>query len=234
MMFFKMLSKTFIAFALILALTACKGGELCGPASDPVTDSDGDCVVNTSDNCPVDFNGGQIDLDEDGVGVPCDADDSDDTVALVQELDASPELLLTPQSYFSAYALPFVSDSSQRLEFDINSGECIYYLVSCDGRFLGNLNADSDDEISIVSEPGLYGSAGSDISVLNPLGVYGRSFTTCSAFNEEAPYPPAVICHNANGTHELTGYLTINRAIQDRLDSCDLILELGLTHPACD
>lgn len=235
MMFFKMISKTLLAFTLLLFFAACKGGELCGPNSDPVTDSDGDCVENTSDNCPVDFNSGQIDLDEDGVGVPCDSDDTVDTVALVQGLDTNYEqALLAPLSYFVAYATPLTSDSSVRLELDMNSSRCAYYLVSCDGHFIGNLNADLDDEDSIVFEPGQYGNSDSDASILNSLGFYGRSFTSCSSFNKDAPYPPAVICHNSSDEHELAGYLTTNRAIQDRVDSCRLIKDLGLSHPECE
>lgn len=239
MKLFKPSSKSPFATVLLLTtaltLASCKGGELCGPGSDPVTDSDGDCVDNDTDNCPIDFNGGQVDLDEDGVGVPCDSDDTDDTVALVQELDTNPEqTLLSPRSFFSAYALPLSADSAPRLRLDLNAADCAYYLVSCDGHFLGNLNADANDEASVAFEPGLYGSAGSDVSILNPLGFYGRSFTSCSAFNADAPYPPAIVCHKSSGTQELTGYLTTNDAIQDRVDSCDLLTALGLMHPECD
>jgi hypothetical protein len=114
------------------------------------------------------------------------------------------------------------------------SKDCSYYLVSCDGLFLGDLSLDKNNDLSIAYEPGLYGSAGSDVSILNPLGSYGRDFTSCSAFNETAAYPPEVICSKANGTQELAGYLTLNQNISERINACRVLTNLGLSHPACE
>lgn len=66
--------------------TACSGGQ-CAANSSALSDIDADCVADTSDNCvnPNDpassYNPEQFDGDSDGVGVPCDIDDIDDTNA---------------------------------------------------------------------------------------------------------------------------------------------------------
>lgn len=44
------------------------------------TDTDGDGVVDGNDNCPDDFNAGQVDTDADGVGNACDPDNDGDGV----------------------------------------------------------------------------------------------------------------------------------------------------------
>lgn len=44
------------------------------------TDDDGDGVLDVDDNCPTVTNPGQIDDDGDGVGLACDADDTDETI----------------------------------------------------------------------------------------------------------------------------------------------------------
>jgi subtilisin family serine protease len=55
----------------------------------PVTDSDGDGVLNDSDNCPDDWNPDQEDAESDGEGNVCDDDDDDDTIPDVDD-DCTP------------------------------------------------------------------------------------------------------------------------------------------------
>lgn len=57
-------------------------------AADGPTDSDGDTVADTIDNCPNDSNVGQDDLDEDGVGDVCDPDADGDGLDAQQETTA--------------------------------------------------------------------------------------------------------------------------------------------------
>ncbi|MDH3645299.1 MAG: thrombospondin type 3 repeat-containing protein [Gammaproteobacteria bacterium] len=60
-----------------LLAVACGGGGGGGGSND----TDGDGVVNTSDNCPTISNLAQTDTDSDGSGDACDADDDNDGVA---------------------------------------------------------------------------------------------------------------------------------------------------------
>jgi len=56
-------------------------------------DSDGDGILDPSDNCPLVYNPDQTDTDGDGIGDPCDDDDDDDTVPDATDncpLDANP------------------------------------------------------------------------------------------------------------------------------------------------
>lgn len=59
---------------LLLALTACSGG------SSSQTDTDGDGVADSIDNCPTTQNADQLDTDSDGAGNACDSDDDNDGV----------------------------------------------------------------------------------------------------------------------------------------------------------
>ena len=49
-----------------------EGGLLCQEAASFAVDADGDHVIDSKDNCPLDANTDQIDLDEDGIGDICD------------------------------------------------------------------------------------------------------------------------------------------------------------------
>jgi putative hemolysin len=51
------------------------------------SDTDGDGVPDTADNCPLDYNPDQTDTDGDGLGDACDEDDDDDTVADGEDAD---------------------------------------------------------------------------------------------------------------------------------------------------
>lgn len=82
--------KYFRLLALVCAAaffgSGCEGG-ICAASENVLEDIDADCVVDESDNCVSisdpgsTYNPEQFDGDEDGVGVPCDSDDTSDTTA---------------------------------------------------------------------------------------------------------------------------------------------------------
>ncbi|MCP5463814.1 MAG: hypothetical protein H7A33_02190 [Deltaproteobacteria bacterium] len=87
-----MLSKKILYILLLCVfIVGCKGGAKCGPLENALDDADSDCIPNSSDNCPFDYNPAQIDVDEDDVGSYCDQDDDDSSIG--NETDDSPSAL---------------------------------------------------------------------------------------------------------------------------------------------
>lgn len=216
--------------AAFLFITACRGGELCGPLSNPETDVDADCVETDSDDCPRDYNPGQVDIDEDGVGNACDLNDGDASCGPAgTTCTAASSSISAPLDGNASYPEPsFLTSGGASSELPAS---CRAYLVACGGEFLGYLNADASDELSVADPDGNYGDSDSATSILNPLGFYGRDFTSCSAFNAGASTPPAVFCESDTGAGEedsLAGYLTLNPLIDGGLDACGVIADLGL------
>jgi hypothetical protein len=78
----KALSLLITVTLLGLLQSACNGND-CSALTDPLTDGDSDCIADSSDNCPGIANFDQSDLDGDGVGAACDADDTDENVASI-------------------------------------------------------------------------------------------------------------------------------------------------------
>lgn len=79
---------------MAICASGCDGG-ICAASESVLEDADGDCVVDTSDNCisvenpGATYNPEQFDGDEDGIGAPCDSNDTDDTtagVSLIKEM----------------------------------------------------------------------------------------------------------------------------------------------------
>ena len=62
---------------LVLVCLACLTADVRSevPGESALSDVDGDGVPDTTDNCPQDYNPGQVDLDGDGEGDLCDMDD---------------------------------------------------------------------------------------------------------------------------------------------------------------
>lgn len=217
-----------ICFTGCVLLTACRGGELCGPTSDPVSDVDGDCIEDSSDDCPLDYNAGQVDLDGDGLGNVCDVDDADSTIgpALVTDI--------TRNVTDSLDLLPDYPDPVDHAAPNPDDANCQRYLLSCNGQFLGYFNDNAADPASLADNEGDFGNSDSEISILNPMGFYGRATTSCSAFNTQAEWPPALFCLDSNGESTFAGYLTRNVDITDGIDACDTLAMLDLFHPECE
>lgn len=66
------------------------------------------------------------------------------------------------------------------------------YLVSSDGKFLGNVNSNKYDPNSISNPYGRYGSKFSPDSVNNPYGTYGSKFSDQSPNNPYATSAPSI------------------------------------------
>src|SRR5689334_8708574 len=124
-----------VVIALVPMWTSCKGG-LCAATEDPLQDADGDCTADAGDNCASVYNPSQFDGDADGVGEACDSDDGDDAVATSVSASQS----ATPDG--ASYVFPD-SGAIAEAAFDAESN-CAYFLIGCDGAFLGNVNADPE------------------------------------------------------------------------------------------
>lgn len=171
-----------------LVLTSCKGGT-CAGQTDPLSDKDSDCVADSGDNCPLEYNPSQFDGDEDGLGFACDSDDTDDTIGTTELIKSE----VLPFVRETPYVFPGEETTVIGLQ-SFDDPACDYFLVGCGGVFLGFL---VDDEWL-------------DQTVFNPLSFYGRESTTCSAFNPEAPYPPNIWCLDERDQTHFVGYFSVN------------------------
>jgi hypothetical protein len=66
------------------------------------------------------------------------------------------------------------------------------YLVSPDGKYLGNLNKNKYDPNSVSNPYGRYGSKYSADSINNPYGTYGSKYSNKSANNPYATDAPRI------------------------------------------
>lgn len=67
------------------------------------------------------------------------------------------------------------------------------YLVSPDGKYLGNLSTNKYDANSTSNEYGRYGSEYSADSINNPYGQYGSKYSNKSPNNPYATQAPLII-----------------------------------------
>ena len=67
------------------------------------------------------------------------------------------------------------------------------YLVSPDGKYLGNLNSNKYDPNSVSNPYGRYGSKYSPDSINNPYGQYGSKYSNQSPNNPYATQSPKII-----------------------------------------
>lgn len=233
------LNKTNLAslftFTLLLAaslgLSSCKGGT-CAAVISALEDADSDCVADSGDNCPLIYNPSQFDGDEDGMGYTCDVDDGDDSVGPAA-LVTSPFFTKNQNDTTTRYIAP-TEVPQATVAFDLDTNNCSYYLVGCNDQFLGFLNPDKDDENSIANPTGVYGDFASDAAITNEMGFFGRAFTSCSAFNPNAKYPPALFCESTSGEATFAGYLTESLQKPDAVPACDTLFDLGIESPACE
>lgn len=219
----------FCLVLMLVAFTQCKGG-LCAARDDALSDADSDCFADLSDNCPVVYNPDQFDGDEDSQGEACDSDDTDSAAALINGADF--DILLSENVGFeSEYITP---ESNTSIASALNDSECQYYLVGCEGYFIGSLSV-SADESSMQDATSEFGNANSDYSILNPLGFYGRPSSNCSSFANDATLPPAIYCNNStDDSNTFQGYLTSNPDISAALDTCATLNGFGIDAEWCE
>lgn len=72
-------------------------------------------------------------------------------------------------------------------------GQSSPYIVSPDGKYLGNLSANQYDPNSVSNPYGQYGSPYSPDSINNPYGRYGSPYSNESANNPYATQPPMIV-----------------------------------------
>lgn len=211
---------------LVLTTAQCKGGPKCGPLSDPSTDADADCIANTSDNCPFNYNPSQSDVDSDGVGTACDLDDSDSSVG--STTDAVSVSTLTTEIDFPKTPETLLNT------FDADS-DCSVYIKGCDDVFLGFFSDNTKHPLSISNSDSPYGDETDPFSILNPLSFYGRSFTSCSALNKNAIHPPELFClHASSKESSFLGFLHSSPENENEYETCVVLSAVGIEIPSCE
>lgn len=223
---------------ILFFLNACKGGVKCGPGINALDDADSDCIVDESDNCPLVYNPAQVDVDEDGAGSSCDQDDTNELVGpsySVSERMLSSELMANTIPELDSLEYPIPDSLHFSAEKTLDEDQCTYYLLGCDNQFLGIINNTPSDDFSIANADGDFGSFVSPVSIFDNFSFYGRESTSCSAFNVEAEFPPAIYCYDSS-TNELEaiGYLTLNSFIPNAINTCDVLKRLSLGHESCE
>lgn len=225
----KVTRRVFLWFLILINISACDGGMLCGPLSDPQADPDADCFDTSADNCPVTYNPSQVDLDDDGLGRACDETDDDDAcgpVTATSDGDCTTTasvsvatLMLTDtllqESSGTDYIDPSQNDLAPEFELDLYSSVCRYVVIDCGGEFLGELNLDKTITFAIT----------------NPSQLISDLSGMCSTFDPQATTPPILYC-NDRGSH-FVGYITMNPTLPHAISVCAVMQELGLTHFAC-
>ncbi len=197
----------YLFFVSSVFLIGCTG-ERCAATSNPATDVDADCVLDEADNCPEEANTSQIDVDEDGLGLECDANDSDATITvLVKDLsnfttEQDLEIIL-PRLFKTS--LP---DNSQTL---LSRDDIASSIIDENGDTLAIL---TKNKTLIVS-----------------YDFFENTNDPHSSFNDEAQNPPHII-NTAGSTKNLNHtYFTTNSNIKNRIDSCDFFEEQGIALP---
>ncbi len=92
-----------------------------------------------------------------------------------------------PLQPFDARVSPYSPEGA--LNPTSTGGGAVY---AADGRFLGRLNANPYDPLSVANPYGPYGSIYSLTSTKNPYGAYGSPYTLLSAQNRYTVTPPRV------------------------------------------
>lgn len=217
----KVLKLTTLLLIVALGIANCKGDPICGATVDPLSDHDSDCVENTADNCPLVYNPSQVDVDEDSLGDACD-DDVSTSASL--------------SSAFTIFNFSDVEIQGYLFNEDNLSSEntnCVnQYIVSCFGEFLGTL-AEPDSVLSIYNPNSRFGDATQRQSVYHEQNYFVRPDSECSAFNDNAPWPPLLHCIHANdGTTAQP--ITTNPEFENRISPCDVFLDHPISAKFCN
>jgi hypothetical protein len=92
------------------------------------------------------------------------------------------------------------------------------HLIAADGRFLGIVNKNPFDPVSLSNEFGEHGSQFQPYSIFNEYGQYGGQYSLLSPFNEHSTSPPK-FWHG----RECAGTLTANAMITERIDPPEFV-----------
>jgi hypothetical protein len=154
--------------------------------SSAFADTDGDGILDESDNCPAVANTQQIDTDSDGLGDECDADDDGDGV--VDDQDAFPKLPDykddtdsdgLPDLFESTFGLDEqVNDSSEDLDSDQLSNLDEFVLGTrvdlwdSDGDGISDKNEIDVGRDPMVADYRLSVGGGDEVCVTDELGTY--------------------------------------------------------------
>jgi hypothetical protein len=111
------------------------GGDTCCSVICRLVDADDDGVCDRDDNCPMQPNANQLDLDEDAVGNVCDADDAPLTVrrARVREAD-SPTGHIILKGEIAIGSRPALFDPTRSFALQVLDGMMLDYRVEFSER----------------------------------------------------------------------------------------------------
>lgn len=204
----------FRVLILICSLTAfvflqgCKGAE-CAASVGSTTDVDSDCVPDASDNCPFTYNPLQRDTDDNSIGDECEDEEG---VAELVKFESDPALI---------YPKPQTEASTKTSDFQPVKNCVAYYVLGCHGHTIETFESEDRD-------------ANSADSLYNPESTFGSLTGTCSAFNDLAPWPPALYCLKQDEDLFFVGYLSSNPAINQGFSACSALSQLGKPADVCE
>lgn len=199
-----------VLLLVILGLASCKGAE-CGAMLTSVVDVDSDCVSDTSDNCPFTYNPLQRDTNDNDIGDECE--DEEAVASLVTSV--------TPPETDLVYPAPIQTIETNPVTDFVPTKKCTAYsVVGCQGRI-----------IETFESPDYH--ADSPYSLYNPYSTFGSLTGTCSAYNPQSPWPPALYCLDSDHVISFVGYLSENPFVPQRLAPCPTLEQLGKPDELC-
>ena len=187
----------------------------------PTTDTDGDGVLDSKDNCPTVRNAGQWDGDNDGVGNACDSAPRDPNIgsAVIPTPTPTPTPTPAPTIILSSSVSSVISGGSVNLTWSsTNATAC-----TASGSWTGSKSTSGSQSTGALSTVGTktytLACTGTGGSVSRSVSVLVTSGTVTST-PTPVPNPVTAIPQNTTWQWQLTG--TIDQTVDAKLYDIDL------------